>query len=260
MARGRMISKVLSTSKKFAAAGRCDLGEFAQLLYALLLPHADDFGRQEGDPFTVKHKVLPTSERSEAEFGSALRCLHDAGLILWYDTEIGQVVEIVGFDAHQVGLHKRTATKFPGISGNFREIPSELKGTEQKGSEQNRAYGARAHAPGALAGSLQRDHLDHGFCGSRFCVKAAALADMVRRYGDGGEDAVLVWLHVLNDGIGPDESAGGPLWVLQQFDGWLVASGRVSTPPSTRMTDAERKRASWEAHKRKLRAESGGAA
>lgn len=258
MARGRMISKVLSTSKKFAAAGRSSLGEFAQLLYALLLPHADDFGRQEGDPFTVKHKVLPTSPRPETEFSAALKHLAECGLIDWYDSTHGQVIEITAFEQHQVGLHKRTESRFPGNSGKFPEIPSELNRTEQKGSEGKAASPPR-HAPGAGAGSNPRDHIDHGFCGSRFCVKASALAEMVRRYGDGGDGAVSSWLQVLNDGIGPDESAGGPLWVLQQFDGWLMASGRVSTPPSTRMTDADRKRANWEAHKRKLRAEGGAA-
>lgn len=119
---------------------------------------------------------------------------------------------------------------------------------------------ARGRTAPALAGSLPRDHITHGFCGTRFCVTAKMVADLGRRFGDGGDVAVQVWLQSLNDGLGPNESAGGPVWVLQQFDAFLAASGRVSAPVSGRMTEAERKRADWETYKRKVRAESGGAA
>lgn len=75
MTRGRMISKSVSTSRKLAAltgeAG--SLGEFAQMLYLLLVPHFDDFGRLDGEPFTVKHLALPISPRPEGDFGAALQ-------------------------------------------------------------------------------------------------------------------------------------------------------------------------------------------
>src|SRR5687768_10389551 len=138
MARGRMISKSLSTSEKRASlhrvAGR--LAEFAQGLYPLLVVHADDFGRLQGDVFTVKHAVDPTSPRKPLDFALALRALHDVGLIRWYgDDNGGAFIEIVSFDVHQAGLHKRTKSRFPGDSGKLPEIPFQLnlkKGTEQK--------------------------------------------------------------------------------------------------------------------------------
>ena len=111
-----MLSKAISTSKKFAAAGRTPMGEFAQLLYTLLQPHCDDFGRQEGDPFTVKHKVLPTSARTEDEFRQALQSLRSEGLIEWYDSDKGQVIEVVGFAQHQTGLHRKTTSEFPSAT------------------------------------------------------------------------------------------------------------------------------------------------
>jgi hypothetical protein len=46
-------------------------------------------------------------------------------------------VQINNFDAHQPGLHKRTAPHFPEPPGSSREsseIPSEEKGIEQKGT------------------------------------------------------------------------------------------------------------------------------
>lgn len=134
MARGRMISRSLGSSRKFAelpgTSGR--LAEFSQLLFTLIVSHTDDWGRMAGDPFTVKHAVFPTSSRREDDFADALAAMSRVGLIKWFDADGVQVVQIVNFDAHQVGLHKRTPSKFPEFSGKFREIPSELKRREEK--------------------------------------------------------------------------------------------------------------------------------
>src|SRR5688572_4202180 len=98
MARGRMISKSLSTSERFAAlhesAGK--LAEFCQSLYPLLLAHADDWGCQQGDPFTIKHAVFPTSPRRLPEFTTALKHLHNVGLITWYQANDKWIVYIRG--------------------------------------------------------------------------------------------------------------------------------------------------------------------
>ena len=132
MARGRMLSKSLSTSVK---RGRLPavlgpLAEFAQALYPLLVAHADDFGREIGDPFTVKSTVDPSSRRSILEFADALIGLKTVGLIRLYAVPESDriVLEIVDFDAHQTGLHKRTQSRYPdppspeppGISGIVR--------------------------------------------------------------------------------------------------------------------------------------------
>ena len=136
-----MIAKSLSTSRRYAAlhdvAGR--LGEFCQALYPLLVAHADDFGRLAGDAFTVKHLVLPASPRSIADVDQALMYLGQVCLVQRYDTDRGICLQILDFDAHQAGLHKRTASQFPeppGISGNFREFPFEEKRTEEKRSTE----------------------------------------------------------------------------------------------------------------------------
>lgn len=140
MARGRLISRSLGSSRKFAALGRDvgKLGEFAQVLFPLLVANADDFGRQSGDAFTVKHAVFPTSARKESDFSEALKGMHDAGLVRWYEVDSQQVVQIVDFDEHQPGLSRRTSSKFPEVPVNFTAIHSELNRTEQKGTEQKR--------------------------------------------------------------------------------------------------------------------------
>ncbi len=148
MARGRMISKSLSTSEKFASlsdvAGA--LAEFCQTLYPLVVVHADDFGRLQGDAFTVKHTCFPTSPRTIAEFSDALANLHNVGLLRLYSVESKRYIQIENFDPHQQGLHKRTQSTFPEIPGDSRKLPESIgnsglregKGRELKGREQNR--------------------------------------------------------------------------------------------------------------------------
>jgi hypothetical protein len=144
MARGRLISKSLGSSRRFAAlateAGR--LGEFAQTLYPLLVAHSDDFGRLSGDSFTVKHAVFPTSRRREQDFAAALGAMVKVGLIDGYTAEDGRlVIAIREFDTHQPGLSKRTNSRFPAPPVNFtevQEIPSQYKGTELKRREGKR--------------------------------------------------------------------------------------------------------------------------
>lgn len=130
-----MLSKSLSTSRKFRAlldkAGK--RREFDQILYALIVAHADDFGRLEGDSFTIKNLCYPASPRSQRDFEGALQALNDVGLIAWYEVEQRRYVQIAQFDEHQVGLHKRTRSRFPeppAVSGKFPEIASELNRTE----------------------------------------------------------------------------------------------------------------------------------
>ncbi len=140
-----MISKSLSTSEKFASltdiAG--DLAEFCQVLYPLLVSHADDFGRLQGDAFTVKHMCFPISPRSKDQFAQGLSYLQDVTLIQWYQVDDKQYVQVLNFEAHQQGLHKRTESVFPeypGTSGKFtvaRARGTELKGTEGKGTKAN---------------------------------------------------------------------------------------------------------------------------
>lgn len=115
MARGRMISKSLSTSEKFAALLPLaqDLTEFCQLLYPLLVVHTDDFGRLQGDPFTVKAMCYPASKRTLEEFAAALWNLDRVGLIAWYVVNEKQYIQILAFDSHQSGLHKRTQSTIP---------------------------------------------------------------------------------------------------------------------------------------------------
>lgn len=135
-----MISRTLSTSQcyeaLYARAGR--LAEFCQVLYPLIIVHSDDFGRLQGDVFTVKLEVLPISKRKLPDFQEALEALHDVGLIRWYEVDGRKYIQVNQFEAHQVNLHKRTRSKFPEAPQNFkkfREFPIQEKRTEEKRTE-----------------------------------------------------------------------------------------------------------------------------
>lgn len=140
-----MISKSLSTSQRFArlnvVAGR--MTDFCQALYPLLTSHADDFGRLQGDPFTVKHVCHPTCRRSVNDFALALQHLDHVGLIRWYEVDGGAYVQIAKFDEHQWGLTKRTKSRFPACPEGSLELPAvsrnvqpELKGTKGNSTQE----------------------------------------------------------------------------------------------------------------------------
>lgn len=151
MARGRMISKSLGSSRKYhdllRVAGK--LGEFCQMLFPLIVVNTDDYGRMPGDAFTVKNVVLPSSGRLEADFDRALNALHTVGLIVRYvasDDSGGSNIylQVTNFDAHQTNLHKRPGiSQFPPVPedpGEGRMIRpnlTELNLTELKRTEQN---------------------------------------------------------------------------------------------------------------------------
>lgn len=153
MARGRILSKSLSCSRRFNALVETQngLAEFSQLLFTLLIPHVDDFGRMTGDPFSVKMTVFPASPRTLPEFYQALHALHDAELVTIYQRDTSDIwLQVNKFEFHQSGLHKRTESaipplqkdvprKFPEIPGNSwsraraEENRTEGKGIEEKG-------------------------------------------------------------------------------------------------------------------------------
>ena len=116
MARGRMICKVLSTSQRRAALHQVvpELAEFCQQLYPLLVAHADDFGRLQGDAFTVKHAIDPTSPRGLEAFEHGLGALARVQLIQLYDVDGRRFISIVKFDEYQVGLREIIDAKIEG--------------------------------------------------------------------------------------------------------------------------------------------------
>lgn len=210
-----MISKTLSVSQRFNTIRELPdvSAEFAQLLFTLLLPHTDDFGRMSGDPFSIKMTVLPASLRPIEHFAAALESLHIVKLIELYEADSAIYLQISKFEEHQSGLHKRTESKIPVPSGNFPELPgnsrsraraelnlTERKGTEGKRTEENLTQGSinklvskgaphttsngngknGAHVPDHIQHQRtpiigRNPHIGHAACddGLSYCVPAA---------------------------------------------------------------------------------------
>lgn len=166
MAKGRLLSRTLGSSRRFNTLTdtAADIAEFSQLLFTLLIPNADDWGRLAGDAYTVKLTVFPGSPRSVVDFQDALRCLHDVKLVTVYKADDDIWLQINKFEVHQSGLNKRTDSRIsppppevPGSSRKFPEIPgisasrarAEQKRTELNRTEQNRNEEKRRGAPPA---------------------------------------------------------------------------------------------------------------
>lgn len=140
MAEKRMVSKVISISKKVNLKLNSN---FSRLLYTWMIPHTDDYGRMTGCPHQIKALVVPMLSEGWEEVEGALESMQAAGLIIWYEVNDDQYIQIANFETHQSGLHKRTTPKIPEppeVSRKFPEIPHQGKGregnrTEEKGTE-----------------------------------------------------------------------------------------------------------------------------
>lgn len=105
----------------------------------------------DGTAGTVLARVTPRRKWGEAQVEAALAELQDVGLIIRYSPEIPgnsgnnflpqQLLLVTNWEKYQ-RLDRRAQTpefpmptETPGVSGNFRETPAEVKGSEVKGKE-----------------------------------------------------------------------------------------------------------------------------
>ncbi len=157
MARGRLISKSLGSSRKYhallAAGGK--LGEFCQVLYPLLVANADECGRMPGDAFTVKNLMLPTSPRPEKDFEQALCVISGSGLIARYAVDADIFVEITDFESHQhLNLKHRGESRYPAQSQGVAVTPQ--NSAELRRAPQNSALSLSLSLSGSLSQSCAR--------------------------------------------------------------------------------------------------------
>jgi len=114
-----MISKSLSVSGKWADLDSLSPqgAEFARVLFMLMVAHADDHGRLEGDEGTIKRLVVPYTKKPPSRIGEALDLLHRAELICWYQVSGDKFVQINKFGDHQyLKGHESRESKYPAPS------------------------------------------------------------------------------------------------------------------------------------------------
>lgn len=121
MARGRMLASTLGGSRKFSRLTTND----ARLVYCLLLPHTDAYGRVEADPDYVKGTALSRVPITVGEVQAALEDMHLAGLIELYEVDGFQYAEFTDFADHNRTYPSREAqTTIPAPDGNTPERPA----------------------------------------------------------------------------------------------------------------------------------------
>lgn len=136
-----MVVKELSYSAAFNS-----VSEFAQNLYFFTTPHLDDFGKIEGNPVTLKARVIPLSSRSPEDVKSAIKELVKAGVIDWYEVTGKMIIKYLTFEEDQTGLNKRTDSKYPdnpNDSENISEVQRSSYLTEGNRKEVNKSESNR---------------------------------------------------------------------------------------------------------------------
>jgi hypothetical protein len=161
VARARLLSASLGSSEKFheLMVRHKRIGEFAQVLFCLIIPNTDDYGRCEAGAFTVKHRIFPSCARLEKDFQAALSALDDVDLIHIYESGGKLFIQVVNFEQHQSStLHKRTKSRYPdppdrkarevpGNSGKPPETPPQSNLTSRE-SNQDPYGGGKPPVPG----------------------------------------------------------------------------------------------------------------
>lgn len=100
-----------------------EYGEFAQLLFILMILSADDYGRLSGNMRILKLRTYAGSERSLLDFTKALKLMKDEEMIIW--DEAKEVIQIRNWDKYQSIGHRRKKSEFPDIASGMVEKGSE---------------------------------------------------------------------------------------------------------------------------------------
>lgn len=151
MANRRMISKSISVSEQVNG-----MSILARLLFTWMIPHADDWGRMAGNARTIRALVIPLVDTTDTDVEDALQEIEGAGLISRYSASRTQLLCFPTWESHQLGLHRRTASKYPEppvVQDEFQEVPGSSGLREEKGTEQKRTEGKGTRAPARPVGN-----------------------------------------------------------------------------------------------------------
>ena len=108
MANRRMLSKSISTSKKLSK-----LTDFAALLFIMLIPHGDDAGNMDAEPYAVKGIAVPLFLKNVEEIATALNQIADVGLISFYEVGGEKYLHINQWEKHQTLRLDRAQYSYP---------------------------------------------------------------------------------------------------------------------------------------------------
>jgi len=112
---GRMMRKSISNSKGFAS-----LSPEAAVLFCMLIPHLDSYGKLNGGPGYIKDEVCPRVEYITLEaIPSLLKEISDKTNIKWFEVDGRMYIHSVNFlKRHQkLSTDKIGTDKLPNYSG-----------------------------------------------------------------------------------------------------------------------------------------------
>lgn len=118
----RMLSRSLCTSKKFSNPR---LNDSDRNRFVLELVSADDDGRLDGCPISLKMECFPGLPYTIEEITESLNRQHEVGLILWYKVEGQKIIQITGWNDHQ-NFHGYT--RYPSIYPPFGQPETQENG------------------------------------------------------------------------------------------------------------------------------------
>lgn len=96
MAKGRIISRSISTSRKVSV-----VSDQAALLYSWIIPHTDDYGRIEGGADDILFSIVPRRNWSEKDVEKYLKEMWLVALIRSYHENDKRYLEVTDFEQHQ---------------------------------------------------------------------------------------------------------------------------------------------------------------
>jgi hypothetical protein len=140
MAEGRMLKKLISTSKKLANLKT----DSARLLYTWIIPHVDIKGRFSGEPDIVKGYIVPRLKTMDYDkIEGYLADMHENNLINLYEVNGDKYLEIIKFNEFQTLRADRESTSNIPAPAVLREssggTPAQAKRNEGKLSETKRS-------------------------------------------------------------------------------------------------------------------------
>ena len=102
MARGRMIDKRISKSKKLAALKH----DRSRMLYFMILPHLDCEGRYSGDPEDIKEDCVPKLIFPLKKIAESVVDMANVGLLVLFEHKNEAFIQFTRFSDFQLGIRK----------------------------------------------------------------------------------------------------------------------------------------------------------
>lgn len=134
MAEGRMLKKRIAKSRKFNELLQTDR---ARLLYVMMLPHLDSEGRIEATPTFIKADCIPLLNWPDEEIQTYLEELHNVGLIILYQADEEQYLELVNFHVHnKIRKDKERASTLPSPPSKAERQKKRLRQNADKSKQQ----------------------------------------------------------------------------------------------------------------------------